>query len=784
MPKVPVVSGPRVAQSGGPGAQFTAPQIAAPDARLATPTLNTSLVSTPQFQARAMRPFSPDPSSIRSVQLSDGGARQALQTSQNLGAASQSMERAVLEMQAKANAVTVDDALNRLRTQAMHITYGDKDAQTGNVVGGYSNLKGEQAFRRPDGKGLDDEVGDQFDTARKDIAGQLLTNADQRRVFEMQANDIGAQLRQGALVHQDSQFNDYTQNVYKSTLVNQTAAFALVDAGDRDGQRRALEEIDRTVGTLAVHNGASQAEYEMGLRTARTAAVETLFSKTLAEKKYLTATGVLNEYSTQIDPNSAAKMRAMLDGHVTKQVGLQLGQKVWGTEAAPALNAGTSDRAYNVNINLESNGRQVDADGKLLASYNGTSFGAGQLNPDTATRIAKAHGQPQLAKTAMEATEAGKKANLQIARWHWDDLVGKFGGDTIKASAAYNAGEGYLTGGKAPDGHKLEGALKWSARTGQDWRQYPEFKPETRDRIAKVEKAVGRGEGQPARPSKSQMYAAIEAQSDDPDAVETAKAYVDKQFAAADYDKAKGDEDSYAAGVTAVREANGDINAISPELKARIRPDQYTSLQTYAKNITDGSYNSTDNAYYYVGMGMSQDPKTTASQIEALRPHLAENDFRVIQKAWVDKQAPDPGKGPDSLDVTTLDNIVDTRLQYLGINIKPGKNDTEAIARLGAIRQFTHQYVLDLQRQSRQKFTDYKQLEDTVNLMFTRDHKWKQLTLGGVQHGSTPVLTSGVRDIPTDTRKRVTEQLQKHLGRKPSDAEILQGYFRSRFYGG
>jgi hypothetical protein len=102
-----------------------------------------------------------------------------------------------MAMQAKVNATVVDDAVDQARQAAMKLTWGTKDEATGNVVGGYKNLKGEQAFRRPSETGLDDEIGQQFDDAVKTIVESKITNPLQRQSFEHQVMEIGSQLRQG-----------------------------------------------------------------------------------------------------------------------------------------------------------------------------------------------------------------------------------------------------------------------------------------------------------------------------------------------------------------------------------------------------------------------------------------------------------------------------------------------------------------------------------------------------------------------------------------------------------
>lgn len=89
----------------------------------------------------------------------------------------------------------------------------------------------------------------------------------------------------------------------------------------------------------------------------------------------------------------------------------------------------------------ESRGRQLDKSGNPLTSSAG-AIGAMQMLPDTARRAAARAGlpwDPQRFRTDKAYNEALGRAELQR-------LTDKFGGDEVLAAAAYNAGEGQLTG--------------------------------------------------------------------------------------------------------------------------------------------------------------------------------------------------------------------------------------------------------------------------------------------------------------------------------------------------
>jgi soluble lytic murein transglycosylase len=784
MPQVPTRSGPQQQLAGGGLPQFSAPGMAAPDARLPQATINTSLLSTPQFAPAQLRPAYADPGNLRPIELARGNGDQLQAAGRALGGASDMLARYAQTVQIQTNAAVVDDALNEARNISSRLTFGQKDEKAGTVVGGYRNAKGYDAIKRASGKPLDQEVGEEFDRQVADMASDRLANDAQRRAFQLQANDIGAQLRQGATVHQAEQFNTYFSGVYTAQVENQTQAFAALNPGDLEGQKRAVAQIEEAVSTLAVHNGASAQELDVGMRAARSKAILGLVEATVAEKKYTTAQALLNEWGPKIDANTAAKIKAGLDGRVAVQVGEHIANDLWQDWAAPSYQAGDADRGFNVVLATEGRGRvrHVDEKGKLIVSPRG-AYGVAQLMPDTAAEMARKLKRPELVELSKQPTQEGEAANRILGKAYFDSLVERFSGDMPKAIAAYNAGPGWLVGGKDSKGNKIEGALKQSAATGRDWREF--LPKETQDYVAFAMRSYGSGEGVPKRPSRLDLMDRIRQRTDDPDVIRAAESRLNARFSAAEADEREGHEQAYAEGLRVVRETGGNLNALSPELKARIKPDQFTQLQSYAKNMQDGDYVSTDPAAYYTAMSAAMTPGTTVNQLEAFRPHLSPGDFKAIQGVYMDRAAPQPGKGPDSLDVSTLDSILETRLQYLGVNTKPGKKDTEDAARLGAIQQFVHQYVLDYQKNSGAKITDYQAMSDVVNLLFTRNQGFRNTVLGvTTSRGSQNVMTSRARDIPADTRNRITTQLEKALGRKPSEAEVLGGYFRSQFYSG
>jgi hypothetical protein len=248
---------------------------------------------------------------------------------------------------------------------------------------------------------------------------------------------------------------------------NLTADFAMVDPRDLNAQKDALAKLDQTVATRMITAGAPAEALTVAQRSARSAAVASLFDRVVSDKNYLQAQALLNQWGDKIDPDVATKMKLSIDGHVAVQLGQQIGADVYSHTAAPSFSAGDATRAFNVVIGMESGGKHTDDKGKVLKDGKGMgSVGIAQLQPDTAKAMAKKLGHPEWADLAMQPTKDGEAANRLLGQAYFNELVGQFKGDIPKAMAAYNAGPAWLVGGKDRKGNKIEGALKQAAREG------------------------------------------------------------------------------------------------------------------------------------------------------------------------------------------------------------------------------------------------------------------------------------------------------------------------------
>lgn len=159
-----------------------------------------------------------------------------------------------------------------------------------------------------------------------------------------------------------------------------------------------------------------------------------------------------------------------------------------GGEAPPVAGGPYSpDGLWNSMIQTESGGRQLDRNGRPLTSSAG-AIGIAQVMPATGREVAKSLG------IAWDENRyrTDPEYNARLGRAYYDQMQQRFGGDQVKAVAAYNAGPG-----------GVDRAVARAARTGGDWTQY--LPAETQGYIRKVFGGAQRSPAAQAGPRQVQQ---------------------------------------------------------------------------------------------------------------------------------------------------------------------------------------------------------------------------------------------------------------------------------------
>lgn len=136
-----------------------------------------------------------------------------------------------------ANAVRIDEALNKVNEAALALRYDKND--------GFENIKGEAALNRKSGKPLAVEYKEKLDAAIKENS-IFLGNDTQRKMFAIKANDLSTRFYAQANVHEVKQFTDYSLSVQEGSLKNAANSITL-DPLNSENVKSNVEKINQAI---------------------------------------------------------------------------------------------------------------------------------------------------------------------------------------------------------------------------------------------------------------------------------------------------------------------------------------------------------------------------------------------------------------------------------------------------------------------------------------------------------------------------------------------------------
>lgn len=593
--------------------------------------------------------------------MPDIAGRQAQQMGHSMQRFGGEIGQIALDMQAQANQVRVDDALNRVKEEALRLTY-DKDA-------GFTNLKGINALERPDGKPLADEYSDTLRQNIEEIAGTLGNDA-QRRAFGLYANNILTSMRGSAIQHEAQEFKTYSLSV--SEGIQSTALREIgLSWNNPDAVNSAVERIRAETYRQAQLLGKSAEWQEAAARKMTSNAHKVALLTALEQNDPSYADAYLKKYSEQMDADDILTVR----GHVTKATDIQESITAVNevmSKMQPRIQTSEAERAFNILLGTESNYRQFGPDGKPLTSPKG-AIGIAQVMPDTAQEAAKLAGLPW--DENRYKNDPGYNKALGMA--YFQKQLQDNGGDLAKAYAAYNAGPGRLA--------EAVKKAEQSARLGQTDPKlkvftWLDFMPkETRDYAAKNMREFDAGQGQAKRPTFQEIDEELRANprlASNPSRYKVAREEAERQF----NDQTKAIKQREEEAVIQAQEeliANGGNFAELPaSVQTAIPPDKYDDLLTYAGKIAKGQPVTTDWDIYTKlrAMAANEPDKFGETDLRLFYPKLAPEQRKQLLDIQI--KVKDPDQQPDVLTLSQQLAIAHNQLNFgKGDSVKKGRFD-------------------------------------------------------------------------------------------------------------
>lgn len=693
-------------------------------------------------------------------EMPDVAGQQAQQMGRAMMAGGQQIGQVALDMQQQANQLRVDDALNKAKEAALRLTY-DKDV-------GFTNLRGINALERPDGKPLADEYADTLKRSIDDIAGTLGNDA-QRQAFSLRSNDILTSMRGSAIQHEAQEFKTYSLSV--SEGIQSTALREIgLNWQNTDAVNSAVERIRAETYRQAQLLGKSAEWQEAQARKMTSNAHKVALLSALEQNDPAYADAYLRKYSGQMDADDILSVR----GHITKEmdnrVGLTVATDVLG-KMQPRIQVGEAERAFNIAVGTESNGRQFGADGKPLTSPKG-AIGIAQVMPDTAPEAAKLAGLAWDENRYKNDPAYNKALGLAYFQKQLQDN----GGDLAKAYAAYNAGPGRL----ADAIKKAEQSMKLAKNDPAAGRTWLDFMPqETKDYVAKNMRSFESGQGQPQRATFQEIDDQLRADprlANNPARYKVAREEASRRFEEQTKAIKQREEEAVATAMRGIIENGGRFSDLPVSVRAAVPPKEVDNLISFAQKIAKGDDSTSLWLYAKLAGNPDQLARMNDNEFYALRRELSEADFKHFANERAKRTGGGTGSnGPGDLNTQAIKQSLDERLRMLKIDPSPKDDGGNDAARIGGIRRFVDQYFMAAQREAGKKFTD-AEVSQHLDALFAKNATFR----GWFSTSSGPMLTMKVGDIDGATRDNIKAAFKRQGIDEPTDAQILNAYWNMK----
>ncbi len=718
-----------------------------------------------------------------SSQRYEGNAGVVAQLGANIGQAGNVLEAVRYQELERANLLRVDDALNEAQEQALRLRLNPKD--------GYSTLTGRAAVEREGGLPLAEEYTAKLDTQVSQIE-RTLGNERQREVFRARAATLRTQFLGNAMAYEGQQQQEYKRSVREATTTQAVNSIALMPLNPENVQlhtfrlRASIEGgVDPDSGVFVEGSAQMQGKSAAWAKERADEAVSSAYAMSigsLLEKGDLVGAAAFRKtYGASLQAKDLLRIDGTLERATQTARGAAIGNQVFESMKRD-VEPDDVDRAFNIAVTTESGNRQLDGKGAPLTSSAG-AIGIAQVMPDTAKAAAKRMGIPW----DEERYRTDAAYNKALGRNEFEFQVKAFNGDVAKAYAAYNAGPRWVkeAEGRAASAAAGSEQASWLWQLNNDGRA-PQNREETRNYVDKNMRSYVAGGGLPARPTLEQFQEAARAavgSNAHPVALKQALETAEQRFTAATAAVAQRKDEAVARGYQALEKANGRWSDVPALVRADIEsraPDKLDDLRGFGARVAKGDEVTDDRLYLRLMTNPKETlGKMTDAQFYAMRGGLNQSDFQMFAKMRGDLRSGIGGSQPGDLNDQAITRTLDSRLQTLGVKMKP-RDGSEDAARLGVIRRVVDASIIDAQQQAGKKFND-AEVQKHIDELFAKNVKFRNTVFGHeTTSGSQQLLSMKPSDVPSDARDRIKAAFKAQGNDEPSSADILGAYMASQ----
>lgn len=706
------------------------------------------------------------------------GAQLATQTGQGLSQTAAQISRMASEMAQQANAARFDDAANKAANAALDLRYG-KDI-------GYTNLSGEAALKRPDGKPLADEYTDKLNEQLIAISDSL-GNDDQKAMFARFSKDLTLRFRGEALHYEAQQNKTHQESVATATQDTAIREISL-NFGD-------YKTVDSAVGRI---RAAAEMQAQLTGKSTEWASAHAL---DLTSKGHALAIGAaldrgdaagadayLKRYSDQMSADTILRARESITKQDSAIVVNGAVDKTY-TRFAPEFAGSDSNRALNIMWGSESNNRQYDKTGNVIASGKGAR-GISQVMPDTAPEAAKLAGlawNPELFYRKMTGDPVKDQEaidyNRALGKAYFTKQLQDFKGDVGQTFAAYNAGPRWVKEAVERSKKATPGTQEadWFWQLNNDKRSAASHE-ETKNYVINNLRAYNSGKGR-GMPSQKAVDDSVLTDLG-PNATEAQKQAALQQsrqrYAAL---VASQKEQGYQVAnnaISTLAQNGGDYAALPASVRDNLPFDLVDQVKGYAERVASGQVRSNPKVYDKLTDSAFL-AKLSDGEFGMMRADLESKDFQQFAKERAALKAGKALNAAGDIPRESINASLANKLVSMGINPSPGKNDEKEQMRIGAIKSYVSNSVLETQAGLGRKMND-QEVDRHISGLFLRSFQFRNTVLGK-EYGDVkkmPYLSMGYSDIPNAERDQIEQALKLRGVQNPSQGDVLGVYLNMK----
>lgn len=707
--------------------------------------------TVPRIDAPQVAPGGPSNARFDAPQATNYAARQGAQMGQATEAASSEASRIAADMQAQANQLRFDDAINQVKEEQLRLTY-DKDA-------GYSNLKGINALQRPDGKPLKAEYGELLKRRIGEI-GATLGNDAQKAAFDKASANILTGFVGQVDAHESSEFKIYGLSVSEGVQATAKRDIAL-NWSKPEAIDAAVERIRAEAYRQGQLLGKSAEWQEAAARKMASDGHKLAVLSALENNNPAYADTYLKKYAGQMEADDIMTVR----GHITKQMDAQVAIGA-ADEAvkqfAPRMDPTDFDRLVSITMATESNGQRYGKDGGLLTSPKGAR---GEMQVLDGTNTDPGFG-------VKPARDNSPEERARVGRDYLGAMLKRYDGDPAKAWAAYNAGPGRVDAALKNAGKSVMVDANTDPNAPKQISWLSLMPRETQNYVAKNMAALGSGAGTPPRPTLADIDAQLQgnpAIAGNPARLKLAREEVSRQFKVQEDALKQRDEGALAEAQRQLVANGGNYAGLPASVRNAIPPGKVDEVMGFAGKIAKGAPVETDWSLYYQ---LKTNPDALqAANLMAFRGKLGDSEFKALVS-----QQEDLRSGKDLTQVRTTRDVLSQYMREAGIDPTPKDTDKTGAEKVGRIWAAFESRVREREQAKGGKLTP-EEVQKTAAQLFT-----KVGVSGMLWDSEKPAVMLEAGDkvkVPAGERAKITAALSR-AGRPVTEENIVALYRRAQ----